>query len=185
MHCAHSVQIEASLPGRRRVLAAAAGALAAGLAPSVARAQAWPSRPIRIIAAQAPGSSNDATARAFAEWFSTRLGVPVVVENKPGGAGMIAAETVARSAPDGHTFLLTLHSQLAQAPVLLKKPPIDTSKDLLPIAAMSTGTSPAVVYKDFPAKSLKELVEVSKKRPVTVGNYSIGSGWQIMMTEFA
>ncbi|HYF58770.1 MAG TPA: tripartite tricarboxylate transporter substrate binding protein [Burkholderiaceae bacterium] len=170
---------------RRRILAAGAGALAAGLAPSALRAQAWPSRPIRLVAAQAPGSSNDATARAWAEYLSTRLNTSVVVENKPGAAGMIAAEMVARSAPDGHTFLVTLHSQLAQAPVLLKKPPIDTSKDLVPIAMMSTGTSPAVVKKDLPVNNLKELVELARKRPVTVGNYSIGSGWQMMVSSMA
>jgi tripartite-type tricarboxylate transporter receptor subunit TctC len=171
---------------RRRLLSGACGAVAAvALRPGGARAQAWPSRPIRIVAAQAPGSSNDATARAFADWFSGKLGVSVVVENKPGGLGMIAAETVARSAPDGHTLLLTLHSQLAQAPVLMRKPPIDTSRDLVPVAAMSTGAAPAVIHKDVPAHNLKELVELSKKRPVTVGNYSIGSGWQMMVTALA
>lgn len=171
--------------GRRRLLLGACGAAAITLQPGGARAQAWPSKPIRIIAAQAPGSSNDATARAFADWFSGKLGVSVIVENKPGGLGMIAAETVARSAPDGYTLLITLHSQLAQAPVLMKKVPIDTSKDLVPIGAMSTGAAPAIVHKDVPARNLKELIELSKKRPITVGNYSIGSGWQLMVTALA
>lgn len=170
---------------RRRLLAVGTGVIAATLLPGAARAQAWPSKPIRIIAAQAPGSSNDGTARAFADYFSTQLGVPVVVENKPGGIGMIAADAVARSTPDGYTFLLTLHSQLAQATVLLKKPPIDPSRDLVPIASISTGVAPMVVKKDLPVKNLKELIELARTRPVSVGNYGLGSGWQLMVIQMA
>lgn len=170
---------------RRRLLTVGTGVIAATLLPGAARAQAWPSKPIRIIAAQAPGASNDQTARAFADYFSTHLGVPVVVENRPGGIGMIAATAVARSAPDGYTFLLTLHSQLAQAPVLLKNPPIDPSRDLVPIASISTGTSPMVVKKDLPVNNLKELIELARKRPVSVGNYGVGSSWQMMVIQMA
>ncbi|GER20298.1 Bug family tripartite tricarboxylate transporter substrate binding protein [Variovorax boronicumulans] len=170
---------------RRRLLGTGLGLLGAGWLPGLARAQDWPSRPIKIIAAQAPGSSNDATARALAEYMTGRLGVPVVVENRPGAIGMIAADAVARSAPDGYTLLITLHSQLAQAPVLLKKVPLDTTKDLTPIAAFSTGTSPMVVKKDLPVKNFKELIELARKRPVSVGNYGIGSGWQLMMSQLA
>ncbi|MDZ4359228.1 MAG: tripartite tricarboxylate transporter substrate binding protein [Variovorax sp.] len=170
---------------RRRLLGTGLGLLGAGWLPDLARAQDWPSRPIKIIAAQAPGSSNDATARALAEYMTGRLGVPVVVENRPGAIGMIAADAVARSAPDGYTLLITLHSQLAQAPVLLKKVPLDTTKDLTPIAAFSTGTSPMVVKKDLPVKNFKELIALARQRPVSVGNYGIGSGWQLMMSQLA
>ena len=170
---------------RRRLLVAGSGVLVPSLLPLSAKAQSWPSKPIKIIAAQAPGSSNDSTGRALADYFSSRLGVPVLVENRPGGLGMIAAEAVARSAPDGHTLLITLHSQMAQAPVLLKKPPIDTSKDLVPIGALGVGPVVAVVHKDLPVKNLKELIELARKRPVSVGNYAIGSGWQLMLTKLA
>lgn len=98
---------------------------------------------------------------------------------------MIAAENVARAAPDGYTLLLSLHSQPAQAPVLLKKPPIDTDKDLLPIAAMGVGPVVGVVNKDFPAQTLEEVIAYSRKKPVNVGNYSIGSGWQLMLAQLA
>ncbi len=172
-------------PRRRRFVFSGGALVAATALPGPLRAQAWPSKPIRIVSAQAPGSSVDTMARAYGEYFSAQLKTPVIVENKPGGVGMIAAETVARSPADGHTFLFTLHSQLAQAPVLMRKPPIDTSRDLVPVAAMSTGAAPAVIHKDVPAHNLKELVELSKKRPVTVGNYSIGSGWQMMVTALA
>lgn len=175
----------ASVAQRRRLLIAGLGAFGVGLLPQLARAQAWPSKPIKLIAAQAPGSSNDATARALAEYMTTRLGTPVVVENRPGGIGMIAADAVARSQPDGYTLLITLHSQLAQAPVLLKKPPLDTTRDLTPISAFSTGTSPLCVKKDLPVKNLKELIALSRQRPVSVGNYGIGSGWQMMVAQLA
>ncbi|MGY8525348.1 Bug family tripartite tricarboxylate transporter substrate binding protein [Paracidovorax citrulli] len=168
---------------RRRLLQASAALAVLPLPLASARAANWPTRTIRIIAAQAPGSSNDSTARAFAEYFTSVLKVPVVVENKPGGVGMIAAETVARSEPDGYTLLFTLHSQLAQAPVLLRKPPIDPSRDLVPIAAVSTGVGLMVANKNLPANNFKEVLALARKRPVTVGNYGVGSGWQLMVTQ--
>lgn len=175
------------IPGavsRRTVLAAASGLLVAGALPRDVRAQpAWPTKTIRIIAAQAPGSSNDATARAFSDYFSQRLKVPVVVESRPGGLGMIAAETVAHSPADGHTLLLTLQSQPAQAPAMLRKLPIDPDKDIVPVASIGVGPVVACVHKDFPVKTLAELIEYSKKKPVNVGNYAIGSGWQIMLAQ--
>ncbi|MCW5234767.1 Bug family tripartite tricarboxylate transporter substrate binding protein [Verminephrobacter eiseniae] len=176
-----------SNPHRRHLLLLAGlGAVGIGWLPGMARAQGWPSKPIRLIAAQAPGSSNDATARALAEYLTMSMGgAPVVVENKPGAIGMIAAEYVARSAADGHTLLITLHSQLAQAPVLLKKVPLDTSNDLVPIAAFSTGVAPMVVRKDLPVKNLKELIALSRTRPISVGNYGIGSGWHLMISALA
>lgn len=181
-----ALDIERSRPtlDRRRLLALGAASLAAQALP-VRASDAWPAKPIRIVAGQAPGSSNDSTARAFADYAAQKLGVPVVVENKPGGGGMIAAENVARAAPDGYTLLLSLHSQPAQAPVLLKKPPIDTDKDLLPIAAMGVGPVVGVVNKDFPAQTLEEVIAYSRKKPVNVGNYSIGSGWQLMLAQLA
>lgn len=170
---------------RREWLAASAGLLGAGLLPGAARAQGghWPDKPIRIIAAQAPGSSNDATARALADYLSTKLGVPVIVENKPGGVGMIAADSIVRSPADGYTLLLTLHSQPAQAPALLKRLPVDPDKDIVPVAALGVGPVPGVVHKDFPAKTIQEVIAYAKKKPVNVGNYAVGSGWQLMLDQ--
>jgi len=170
---------------RRRLLAAGSGLLASTLLPAGAQTPAWPSKTIRIIAAQAPGSSNDATARAFSDYFSQKLGVSVVVENKPGGVGMIAAEALARSAPDGHTLMLTLHSQPAQAPAMLKKMPVDPDKDIIPIASIGVGPVPGLVHKDFPVHNVAELIAYARKKPVNVGNYAIGSGWQLMLTQLA
>lgn len=153
---------------------------------AAAQAATWkPSKPVRIVCAQAPGASTDATARALADYLSQKLGVPFTVENKPGGVGMIAGEAVATAAPDGHTLLLTLQSQMAQAPALLKKPLINPDKDLIPIGAYGVGPVVGVLHKDFPAKTLEEVIAQSKRKPINVGNYAIGSGWQMMLTQLA
>ena len=157
-----------------------------GLAPGLASAQSdstWPSKVIRIVCAQATGSSNDNTARVLGEFITAKLGVPVIIENRPGAVGTIAGDNVVRSPADGYSLLFTLHSQLAQAPVLLKKVPYDPNTDLIPIGAYGTGSAPAVVRHDLPVKTMKELVEYAKKTPVTVGNYGIGSGWQLMLSQ--
>ena len=157
-----------------------------GLAPGMASAQSdstWPTKVIRIVCAQATGSSNDTTGRVLGEFITAKLGVPVIIENRPGAVGTIAGDNVVRSPADGYTLLFTLHSQLAQAPVLLKKVPYDPFTDLIPIGAYGTGSSPAVVRNGLPVKSMRELVEYAKKTSVTVGNYGIGSGWQLMLTQ--
>ncbi len=146
-------------------------------------AQTYPSKPIRIVASQNPGGTTDATARAFADHLSQKLGVSVTVENRPGAGGMIAAETVARSAPDGYTLFVGLHSQLAQAPVLFKKPLVDPDKDLIPVAAVTAGGLPTAVRSDLPVKNAKELVALSLKQNINAGNYSLGSGWHLLLTQ--
>lgn len=171
---------------RRQLLIAFASGAAFLSISAFAQSYEWtPTKPIRIVAGQAPGSSNDAMARAYADYFTQKLNVPVVVENRPGGAGMIAGQAVAKSAADGYTLLLTLQSAPALAPVLLKNPPIDTDKDLVPIASMGVGPILAVVHKDFPVKNLAELLEYAKKKPVNAGNYAIGSGWQLMLNQLS
>ncbi len=170
-------------PRRRRFVFSGGALVAVSALPGPLRAQAWPSKPIRIVSAQAPGSSVDTMARAYGEYFSAQLKTPVIVENKPGGVGMIAAESVARSPADGHTFLFTLHSQLAQAPVLLKKVPIDPSKDLVPVAAVSPGTGAFVIKKDLAARTYQEFIDYARRTPVSIGNYGAGSGWQLILLE--
>lgn len=150
---------------------------------SPTHAQTYPNKPIRIIASQNPGGTTDATARAFADHLSNKLGVSVTVENRPGAGGMIAAETVARAAPDGYTLFVGLHSQLAQAPVLFKKPLVDPDKDLIPVAAVTAGGLPTAVRASLPVKNAKELVELSRKQNINAGNYSLGSGWHLLLTQ--
>ena len=96
---------------------------------------------------------------------------------------MIAAEAVARSAPDGYTLFVGLHSQLAQAPVLFKKPLVDPDKDLIPVAAVTAGGLPTAVRSSLPVKDAKELVALSLKQNINAGNYSLGSGWHLLLTQ--
>jgi len=151
----------------------------------VSNAQDFPVKPIRIIASQNPGGTTDATARAFAEYLTQKLGVSVSVENRPGAGGMIAAEAVAHGAADGYTLFVGLHSQLAQASVLFKKPLINPDTELTPVAAVTAGGLPAAVHTGLSVKNVKDLVELSRQRTVNAGNYSLGSGWHLLLTQLA
>jgi tripartite-type tricarboxylate transporter receptor subunit TctC len=144
-----------------------------------------PTKPMRIIVSQAPGGSTDTTARAYADFLSAKLGVPVTVENRSGAAGMVAGAAVAHSTADGHTLLMTPQSLMALGPVLLKAPPIDPDKDLVPVASMGVGPLVAVLPKDHPASTIHEVVMRSKKKPVNVGNFAVGSGWQLTLNQLA
>ena len=155
------------------------------LAPAIAVAQEFPAKPIRIVASQNPGGTTDATARAFAEYLALKLGATITVENRPGAGGMIAAEAVARATPDGYTLFVGLHSQLAQASVLFKKPLINPDTDLIPVAAVTAGGLPAAVHTGLSVKNVKELVELSRQRTVNAGNYSLGSGWHLLLSQLA
>jgi tripartite-type tricarboxylate transporter receptor subunit TctC len=170
----------------RKVLAISIYSLASWLlSPCVAQGQDFPTKPIRIIASQNPGGTTDATARAFAEYLTQKLGVSVTVENRPGAGGMIAAEAVAHAPADGYTLFVGLHSQLAQASVLFKKPLINPDADLVPVAAVTAGGLPAAVHTGLSVKNAKELVELSRQRPVNAGNYSLGSGWHLLLSQLA
>ena len=176
---------EVAGPTRRRVLVS--GAVALGW-PAIGLSQpgGWqPTKPIRIIVSQGPGGSIDVTARAYADFLSAKLGVPVTVENRTGAAGMVAGAAVAHSAPDGHTLLMTPQSLMALGPVLLKAPPIDPDKDLVPVASMGVGPLVAVLPNDHPAKTMNDVIARSKRKPVNVGNFAVGSGWQLTLNQLA
>ena len=96
---------------------------------SFANAQTWPNKPVRIVLQFPPGGSTDVVARILAQSMTTALGQPVVVENKPGADGAIAAEYVMRSDPDGYTFFLASNTPMMQVPLLRKKPPYDPVKN--------------------------------------------------------
>src|SRR5262245_30238225 len=103
------------LPHRRRFLHIATGAAALPFAPHVARAQAYPSRPVRWIVGFAAGGSPDIIARLIGQWLSERLGQPIIVENRPGAAGNIGTEAAVRAAPDGYTLLMAVSSNAINA----------------------------------------------------------------------
>jgi tripartite-type tricarboxylate transporter receptor subunit TctC len=160
---------------RRRplLLAAASAAL-----PSAARAQAaWaPERPVRLIVGFAAGGSTDVTARLVAAALSERLGQPVVVENRPGAGGNIAAEAAARAAPDGHTLLMGVSGILAANPALYRNLPFDPVRDFAPISQIAFIPNVVVVHPDLPAADLAGFVAHAKANAGRVHYGSAGNG---------
>lgn len=143
--------------------AVAAFAVAAGVV-GVAVAQEFPSRPIKLIIGFGAGGLGDTAGRAIAQHMSTTIGKPVVVENMPGAGGSLAASTLARSEPDGHT-MLWVSGQNAIAPSMFKSLPYNWSRDFAPVATVGKFDYVIVVGKDSPLKTLKEAIESSKKNP--------------------
>ncbi|MFN0185829.1 MAG: Bug family tripartite tricarboxylate transporter substrate binding protein, partial [Aquabacterium sp.] len=158
----------------RRHLLQALGAGA--LAPSAAPAQAtWPNKPIRIVVGYPAGGLTDGLARAYGEFIGSKLGQPVVVENRAGAAGMLAGAEVAKAAPDGHTFWFTITGTMNQNQVLFKKMPYNPDKDFVYVAGFDSGPLPMAVKADSPVRNFRDLLEMSRKQRITLGNYAPGS----------
>jgi len=142
----------------------------------VAMAQTYPARPVRIISGFPPGGINDTYARLIGGWLSERLGQQFIVENQPGAGGNLAAESVARSAPDGYTLLLTTSADAWNA-TLYDKLSFNIVRDFAPVATISRGPGVLVVNPSLPAKSVPELIADAKSNPgkITVASAGIGS----------
>jgi tripartite-type tricarboxylate transporter receptor subunit TctC len=140
--------------------------------PLTVAAQAWPSKPIRLVVPFPAGGATDIISRTVAQKLSAALGQQVVVDNKPGAGGSIGADIVAKAAPDGYTILLSTSSTHSIGPALNPKLPYDPFKDFMPVAHVANAPSVLVVGKDFPAASAKELITLIKKSP---GKYNFGS----------
>ncbi len=161
---------------RRRVLVAGAGGLATALAPAAANGQAWPSHPIRFVSATAPGGAISSTARSYGDYITQVTGQPVLLEHRPGGHSMIAAQLVSRSAPDGHTFLFAVNSALTLAPLLVKNAAVpDPETAFSMLAGFSPGPAIFLVKKDLPVKNLREFVARARTQPTIVGSIGVGS----------
>lgn len=157
----------------------ALAAMAAPLAPWAVHAQApdaWPSRAITLVVASGPGSGVDLAARDMAQKLSAVFKQPVVVDNKPGGSGMLAGTTVARAKADGYTLLYSNASFVAVAPAVIKAMSYDPVKDLTPIAQTAAGGIILLVNKDLPANNLKELVALVKAEPERYSYATWGNG---------
>ena len=156
-----------------KVIAASALALFA----AHAAAQAFPSKPVRILVGFGAGGSTDIVARTLAQSLTADWKQNVLVENRPGASGMIAAELVAKAPPDGHTLMITPQTSLAVAPALYGKAAYDTMRDFTPITL--TGYTPLlmVVHPSFPPKNFKEFIALAKKskEPITFGSGGVGS----------
>src|SRR5215475_7071820 len=145
------------VPHRRQFLHLAAGVAALPALPRIARAQAYPTRPVRIIAGFAAGGSVDLFARLIGQWLSERLGQPFIIENRPGAGGNIGTEAVVHAAPDGYTLLLVTAAN-AMNETLFDKLNFNFIRDITPIATIHRGIGVMVVHPSFPLKSVSELI---------------------------
>jgi tripartite-type tricarboxylate transporter receptor subunit TctC len=152
--------------------AVVAGAVAV---PLVARAQTWPSGPIRIVVPFPPGGSVDAVARLAQAGLQQRFGVTVVVENRPGASGSAGTAAVAKSAPDGNTWLLVFDTH-AVNPALLPNLPFDTDKDLDPVMLIATAPYAVACHPSRPFNTLADVIAAAKAKPNTISYASVGSG---------
>jgi tripartite-type tricarboxylate transporter receptor subunit TctC len=146
-----------------------------------AAAQGYPARPLRLIVPFAPGGATDAVARMLSPRLSDLLGQPVVVENRPGGAATIGMDAVAKSSPDGHTLGMA-NLTFSINPLLLKKMPFDSEKDIALVSHVSIVPFLVAVHPSVPAKSVRELVALARSRPGAL-NYS--SSGQASATQMA
>ncbi len=162
---------------RRQLLTTIATAMVAGLPGLVAlpaAAQDWPAKPVRIVTAFGPGSASDIVARMIAEDLQGAFKQPFVVENKPGASGILAADMVAKSPPDGYTLFLTTNTANSVNPYLFRKLPYDPIKDFSPIARICYFPFVLAVNAELPVKSVAELIAWGRN-PQNKASYAYGN----------
>jgi tripartite-type tricarboxylate transporter receptor subunit TctC len=143
---------------------------------SLAQAQAYPAKPIRLVVGFAPGGAADTVARAFQEPLTRALGQPVVVDNRPGAGSSIAADHVAKSSPDGYTFLIASPSSILVNPLILPRAGFQPLKDLVPISLVSSSPLILAVNPGIGVGSVKELIAHAKKNPGKLNFATSGTG---------
>jgi tripartite-type tricarboxylate transporter receptor subunit TctC len=151
-------------------------AFALALASLAAHADDWPSGPLRLIVPFGPGSTPDTVARLVAEPLAARLGKPVVVENKVGAAGNLGTDAIAKAAPDGQTFGLSIAGPLAVNGLLFRKMPYDAAHDLVPITVAATQPSVLVAAPSLDVKDARDLLQRLKREPGRFNYSSMGGG---------
>jgi len=149
--------------------------LLALIAPAAAAAQGYPVKPIRVVVAFAPGGIADFSARSVSQKLAESLGVPVVVENRPGAGGITGAEIVAKSPPDGYTLLVTSISHTIN-PSVRKNLPFDALRDFAAVTLITDAPNLLVVHPSLPARSVRELVALARARPGQISYASSGAG---------
>jgi len=152
------------------------GAFLPAGAQAQARADAWPTKPIKAIVPLAPGGASDMMARLIAPIISNALGQPVVVENRTGAAGIVGTEAVAKSAPDGYTMLMTVSSPITSHPFTYDKLPYNPKTDLTPVTLVGYGSLVLVVSGKLPVANLKEFIALAREKPDTLSYGSSGNG---------
>ena len=163
------------LPHRRQFLHLTAGAAALPAVSRVAWAQAYPSRPVRIVVGFPAGGATDITARLMAQWLSDRLGQQFVIENRPGAAGTIAAEAVVKAAPDGYT-LLQIGTPNAINATLYTNLSFNFVRDIAPVGSITRVAYVVVVHPSVPAKTIPEFIAYAKANPGRINMASAGNG---------
>src|SRR6185312_625539 len=159
---------------RRKLLITTLGFGAAGLMPRAAFA-AYPERPIHMVVPFAPGGNADIVGRLVGQAMSAALGQPVLIDNKGGAGGSIGAENVARAAPDGYTLLVGSNGPLTVNPFVQAHLPYDPQKDFAAVALTSYVPHCIILNSKVPAKTLPELIALSKKQPVNMATSGVGS----------
>ena len=162
---------------KRHLLKTATALAFTALTPLAATAQAsYPERPVKLIVPFAPGGVTDTSGRLIAEQLAKRLGQQVVVENKAGASGNIGAQQVATAAPDGYTLVLAFDGTMVINPHVFQKVPFDTLKDFASVGKIGDATLILVAHPSFPGKSLKDVIDLSKKEPkgLSYGTSGIG-----------
>jgi tripartite-type tricarboxylate transporter receptor subunit TctC len=160
---------------RRQFLHLAAGAVALPAVSRIARAQAYPSRPVRIMVGFPPGGAQDVVARLIGQWLSQRLGQPFIIENRPGANGNIAAQAVVNAPPDGYTLLL-LGVPLALNAAMDRKLVFSVTRDIAPVSPISRNPLVLAVNPTVPATTVPEFVAYAKGNPEKIIMASAGNG---------
>jgi tripartite-type tricarboxylate transporter receptor subunit TctC len=163
------------LPHRRKFLHLAAGAAALSALPRVARAQPYPTQPVRIIVGYPPGGATDAMARLIAQQLSERLGQQFIVDNRPGPGGNIGTEAVVRSQPDGYTLLLIFSANAINA-TFYDKLSFNFIRDIAPVAGIARSPFVMEVHSSVPAKTVSEFISYAKASPGKLRMASNGNG---------
>ena len=143
-----------------------------------APAQGWPTKGVRIVVPYPPGGGIDILARQLAEKFASQWGQPVVVENRPGGSTIPGTDAVAKSAPDGHTVLLSTDASFSINPHLFAKLPYDAQRDFIPVTMLILLQQLLVAHPGLPANNLQELIALARSKPGSLNYASYGSGSQ-------
>ena len=145
-------------------------------APPASAQSPYPNRPIKLVVSYPSGALTDLLARAIGDRLATALKQPVIIDNKPGAGTLIGAEFVARSPPDGYTLLIATSTTLGISPLLYQPSPIDPVKDFAPIAQVGTVNFFLIANPGFPAKNVREMIDVIKRNPGKYNYASVGSG---------
>jgi tripartite-type tricarboxylate transporter receptor subunit TctC len=160
---------------RRQFLDLAAGAAALFALPHIARAQVYPSRPVRLIVPFAPGGATDIVARLIGQWMSEHLGQPFVIDNRPGAGGNLGAEAVVKAQPDGYTILMASTTNAINA-TLYDNLNFNFIRDIAPVATISRNGLVMVVHPSIPAKTVPEFIAYAKANPHKLNMASPGNG---------